>query len=133
MAAPAGVRVEIQSHPIDNYWADIWKKVPFCTSNWNQRPTAEQMLSLVYLCGTPGGESNWCNPEFDELVLASRAELDPERRRDILTQAQQILADDGPVILPYFRSFITAHSARLMGFEAHPLKFLDLRRAWLNG
>jgi peptide/nickel transport system substrate-binding protein len=133
MAAAAGVRIELVSHPIDTYWADIWKKVPFCTSNWNQRPTAEQMLSLAYLCGTPGGESNWCNPEFDALVMAARAELDPDARRQILTEAQQLLADDGPVVVPYFRNYITAYSSRLMGFAASPLRFLDLRRAWLSG
>jgi peptide/nickel transport system substrate-binding protein len=108
MAAAAGVQVNIVSHPIDVYWADIWKQVPFCTSNWNGRPTAEQMLSQVYLCGTPGGESNWCNPEFDELVMAARSELDAEARREILTEAQRLLAEDGPVIVPYFRSYITA-------------------------
>lgn len=133
MAAAAGVRINIVSHPADVYWADVWKQVPFCTSNWNQKPTAEQMLSLVYLCGTPGGESNWCNPAFDELIMAARAELDPDARRELLTEAQLLLADDGPVVVPYFRSYITAYTSRLMGFEIHPLKFLDLRRAWLAG
>ena len=89
------------------------------------------MLSLVYLCGTPGGESNWCNPAFDERIMAERAELDPDARRDILTEAQRLLAEDGPVIVPYFRSYITAYTSRLMGFQIHPLKLLDLRRAWL--
>jgi ABC-type transport system substrate-binding protein len=65
--------------------------------------------------------------------MAARAELDSDARREILTEAQQILADDGPVILPYFRSYITGYSARLEGFQAHPLRFLDLRRAWLDG
>ena len=59
--------------------------------------------------------------------------LDPEERRQLLTDAQQILSDDGPVIVSYFRSFITAHSNRLQGFRAHPLRYLDLRRAWLEG
>jgi peptide/nickel transport system substrate-binding protein len=132
MAAAASVRVEITSHPIDVYWADIWKHVAFCTSNWNGRPTAEQMLSQVYLCGTPGGESNWCNPEFDDLIMAARSELDPDARREILTGAQTLMAEDGPVVVPYFRSYITAYTSRLMGFDIHPLKFLDLRRAWLT-
>jgi ABC-type transport system substrate-binding protein len=65
--------------------------------------------------------------------MAARAELDPNARREILTEAQQILADDGPVILPYFRSYITGYSSRLNGFAVHPLRFLDLRRAWLAG
>jgi peptide/nickel transport system substrate-binding protein len=132
MAAAAGVRINIVSHPIDVYWADIWKQVPFCTSNWNGRPTAEQMLSQVYLCGTPGGESNWCNSAFDELVMTARAELDFDARLEILTQAQRLLAEDGPVVVPYFRNYITAYTSRLRGFEIHPLKFLDLRRAWLE-
>jgi peptide/nickel transport system substrate-binding protein len=132
MAAPAGIRVEVQSHPIDAYWADIWKKVPIYTSNWSGRPTAEQILSLVYLCDSSATEGNWCNPEFDERVLQSRATNDPEERLALLTEAQQLLADDGPAIVPYFRSYITAFSARLHGFAPHPYRLLDLRRAWLS-
>jgi peptide/nickel transport system substrate-binding protein len=131
MAAAAGVRVEIVSHPIDNFWADIWKKTPFFTSNWTGRPTAEQMMSLIYLCDSPGTESKWCNPEFDALLAEATGTLDPDARRALLTEAQQILADDGPIISPYFRSYITAYTSRLQGFAAHPLRWLDLRRAWL--
>jgi len=65
--------------------------------------------------------------------MAARAALDPEERHQLLTDAQQILSDDGPVIVPYFRSYITAYSNRLQGFRAHPLRYLDLRRAWFNG
>lgn len=132
MAAPAGIRVEIQSHPIDNYWADIWKKVPFFTSNWSGRPTAEQILSLIYMCDASASEGNWCNAGFDELIVASRSTSDPEERLAVLTEAQQILADEGPAIIPYFRSYITAHSSRLHGFVPHPHRLLDLRRAWLS-
>jgi peptide/nickel transport system substrate-binding protein len=133
MAAAAGVRVELVSHPIDNYWADVWKKTPFFTTNWTGRPTAEQMMSLIYLCDSPGTESKWCNEEFDTLLSEARATLDPDARREILTQAQQLLADDGPIICPYFRSYITGYTSRLQGFAAHPLRWLDLRRAWLQG
>jgi peptide/nickel transport system substrate-binding protein len=133
MAAAAGIRIEIVSHPIDNFWADIWKKTPFFTTNWTSRPTAEQMMSLIYLCDSPGTESKWCNEEFDALMAEARATVDEDARRDILTQAQQILADDGPVVIPYFRSYITGYTSRLQGFSPHPLRWLDLRRAWLEG
>lgn len=132
MAAPAGIRVEVQSHPIDAYWADIWKQVPIYTSNWSGRPTAEQMLSLVYLCDSSATEGNWCNPAFDALVMQSRSTTDADERLKLLTEAQQILADDGPAIIPYFRSYITAFSSRLQGFAPHPYRLLDLRRAWLS-
>jgi peptide/nickel transport system substrate-binding protein len=133
MAAGAGVNVEIVSHPVDAYWAEIWKKTPFFVSNWIGRPTAEMMLSQLYLCDASGTESKWCNPEFDALIIEARAELDPDLRQEILTQAQQILSEDGPVIVPYFTSYISGASTRLQGFAPHPLRFLDLRRAWLDG
>ena len=131
MAAAANVRIEIVSHPIDNFWADIWKQTPFFTTNWTGRPTAEQMMSLIYLCDSPGTESKWCNEEFDALLADVRGTVDEDERRQLMTQAQQILADDGPAIIPYFRSYITAYTSRLQGFTPHPLRWLDLRRAWL--
>jgi peptide/nickel transport system substrate-binding protein len=133
MAVGAGVRVDIVTHPIDVFWADIWKKTPFFMSNWLGRPTADQMLSQAYTCGASWEESNWCNEEFDSRIMAARAALDPEERRQLLTDAQQILAEDGPVIVPYFRSYITAFTNRLHGFRADPMRILDLRRAWLDG
>ena len=131
MALGAGVRVELVSHPVDVYWAEVWKHEPFLVSNWIGRPTADMMLSTVYMCGASNTESNWCNEEFDGRIMAARAALDPEERRQLLADAQQILSEDGPVIVPYFRSYITAFSNRLEGFRAHPLRYLDLRRAWL--
>jgi peptide/nickel transport system substrate-binding protein len=133
MAAAANIRIEIVSHPVDNYWADIWKKTPFFTTNWTGRPTAEQMMSLLYLCDSPGTEGKWCNEDFDALMAEARRATDADERRNILTEAQQLLADEGPVLIPYFRSYITAFTSRLHGFQAHPLRFLDLRRAWLEG
>ena len=88
-------------------------------------------MSLIYLCDSPGTESKWCNEEFDALMTEARATVDEDARREILTQAQQILADDGPVVIPYFRSYITGYTSRLQGFTPHPLRWLDLRRAWL--
>jgi peptide/nickel transport system substrate-binding protein len=133
MAAGAGVNVEVVSHPVDAYWAEFWKKTPFFVSNWIGRPTAEMMLSQLYMCDSSGTEGKWCNPEFDALIMDARATLDPDARRELLAQAQQLLSEDGPVIVPYFRSYISGASTRLQGFTPHPLRYLDLRRAWLDG
>ncbi|MDQ2653358.1 MAG: ABC transporter substrate-binding protein [Chloroflexota bacterium] len=133
MAAGAGINVEVVSHPVDAYWAEFWKKTPFFVSNWIGRPTAEMMLSQLYMCDSSGTEGKWCNPDFDALIMDARATLDPDARHELLTQAQQLLSEDGPVIVPYFRSYISGASTRLQGFTPHPLRYLDLRRAWLDG
>ncbi|MFT4040475.1 MAG: ABC transporter substrate-binding protein [Thermomicrobiales bacterium] len=133
MAAGAGINVEVVSHPVDAYWAEVWKKTPFFMSNWIGRPTAEMMLSQLYLCESSGSETKWCDPAFDEVMLEARGTLDPEARRALLLEAQQLLSANGPVIVPYFRSYISGASSRLQGFTPHPMRFLDLRRAWLAG
>jgi peptide/nickel transport system substrate-binding protein len=40
----------------------------------------------------------YINPEYDKLAEAQRAEMDHEKRREILYQAQQVVADDQPYI-----------------------------------
>ena len=40
----------------------------------------------------------YINPEYDKLAEAQRAEMDHEKRREILYQAQQVIADDQPYI-----------------------------------
>lgn len=40
----------------------------------------------------------YINPEYDKLAEAQRVEMDRERRKEILAQAQQIIAEDQPYI-----------------------------------
>lgn len=43
----------------------------------------------------------WSNPAFDEVVEAQRTELDPDKRRELVFQAQEILNADLPAIPLY--------------------------------
>ena len=95
MAAGAGINVEVVSHPVDAFWAEFWKKTPFFVSNWIGRPTAEMMLSQLYMCDSSGTEGKWCNPDFDALIMEARATLDPEARRDLLAAAVDVHAAEG--------------------------------------
>jgi oligopeptide transport system substrate-binding protein len=51
-------------------------------------------------------DSGYSNPEYDALADQAAAEVDPERRRQLLEQAEQILLADQPVIPLYF--YVTA-------------------------
>jgi peptide/nickel transport system substrate-binding protein len=131
MGKAAGFEIRVRNHPVDAYWADIWMNVPFFVSNWSGRPTADNVLSLVYVSGAQWNESRWTNEQFDDLVFAAREEIDPDQRREILREAQQLLSNEGPVIIPYFRTDIGAWSSRLRDYELHPLRWIELHRAWL--
>lgn len=60
----------------------------------------------------PGGNNTnrYRNPEFDALADAQRQEMDVEARREIVFEAQQILAEDVPHITMYSRAVNQAYN-----------------------
>lgn len=68
----------------------------------------------------PGGNntSRYVNPEFDALAEAQRGEMDITRRREIVWEAQRILAEDVPRITTYSRANVqTYNHERFTGLE----------------
>lgn len=60
----------------------------------------------------PGGNNTnrYRNPEFDALADAQRSEMDLEKRREIVFEAQEVLAEDVPHITLYSRATIQAYN-----------------------
>lgn len=66
-----------------------------------------------------GGGNDWAysNPEFDRLADAQRAEFDPEKRRDLVMQAQKVMYDDVAALNLYSIKIIGLHNKeRFSGF-----------------
>lgn len=66
-------------------------------------------------------ETAYVNPEYDRLDDLQRRELDPERRREILIELSNIVAEDLPISPTVFASGLTASSPRLHNY--HPSGF----------
>lgn len=60
----------------------------------------------------PGGNNTnrYRNPEFDKLADAQRAEMNLEKRREIVFEAQKVLAEDVPNITLYSRATIQTYN-----------------------
>ncbi len=60
----------------------------------------------------PGGNntSRYVNPELDVLAAAQRAEMDITKRREIVWEAQRILAEDVPRITTYSRANVQTYN-----------------------
>jgi peptide/nickel transport system substrate-binding protein len=116
MAAAAGITVMLQQESADGYWNDIWMQVPFCCSSWGERQ-ADQVLNEVYRSGASWNETFWQNADFDGLLDQARRELDFERRKGLYQQAQQLLADDGGAIIPFFTNDLSAAHRRVKGVD----------------
>jgi len=107
-AAKAGINIDVKRVPADGYWSDVWTKVPFCMAYWGGRPTADWMFSVAYSAGASWNATHWENERFNELLKDARAELDRKKRQDMYTEMQQLLRDDGGVIVPVFLNYVMA-------------------------
>lgn len=112
-AKPAGITVKVERSANDGYWSNIWNVKPWSACYWGGRPVPDQTFSTAYECGAAWNDTAWCNERFNELLVAARAELDQDLRRDMYWEMQEILHDDGGLLLPMFAAYVDALSTKI--------------------
>jgi ABC-type transport system substrate-binding protein len=66
--------------------------------------------------GTGFNLMKYSNPAYDEANAAASVSLDPQERFDLLVKASNIVNDDAPLIITWFRSDRTGFNKRLVNF-----------------
>ncbi|MBS0123752.1 ABC transporter substrate-binding protein [Thetidibacter halocola] len=115
-AKSGGININVVQEPADGYWSNVWLKKPFCASYFSGRATEDWMFATAYEAGVPWNDSQWDSEDsarFQELLLTARAELDSNKRREQYHEMQQILRDDGGVIIPMFANYVQAVSNKV--------------------
>ncbi|MEM7226279.1 MAG: ABC transporter substrate-binding protein [Pseudomonadota bacterium] len=112
-AAKAGINITLERVPGDGYWENVWRVKPWCACYWSGRPTEDWMFSTAYEAGADWNDTHFDNARFDELLLQARAELNEERRAQMYAEMQQILHDEGGVVIPMFANYVDAASSEL--------------------
>ncbi|MCX7299365.1 MAG: ABC transporter substrate-binding protein [Rhodobacterales bacterium] len=121
--APAGIRVAITLSPSDGYWSDVWMKEPAVITSWDNRP-ADQFLNEIFRSGVPNNETFYANPEFDALLDQARSTVDMAAARDLYVRAQQIIYDDGGVLIPFLKNGRRVLSANVTGIPVNKEEFI---------
>jgi peptide/nickel transport system substrate-binding protein len=119
----AGIRARVNLLPSTEFW-QVWDKTPFGFTGWSHRPLGIMVLGLGYRSGVPWNESDYANPEFDRLLSEAEGVLDVDARREVMTELQKIMQDDGPIIQPLWRSELTFMDKRVKGFQMHPSTYI---------
>jgi len=112
-AKQSGIELNVLREPNDGYWSDVWMKKPFTAVYWSGRPTEDAMFSTAYKTGVSWNDSFWSNARFDELLIKARAELDEGKRRAMYYEMQQIVNQDGGVVVPMFASYVFSTSNKV--------------------
>jgi peptide/nickel transport system substrate-binding protein len=91
----------------------------FDLAMWNWTPPIDPDFVLsVLTCGQFGSwsDSGYCNPKYDELYKAQGAEMDPQKRLEIVYEMQKMVYDDRPYIMLTYGTTIDAWSPKWAGF-----------------
>ncbi|WOD39383.1 peptide ABC transporter substrate-binding protein [Nodosilinea sp. E11] len=108
---------------LDRFSADLQM---FATGNTNPDPGA---YLKTYTCDEITQKANnwsksnyarYCNPEFDALWEQSAATLDPEARRDLFIQMNDLLINEAAVMPIVHRADVSGVSNRLTGISLTP-------------
>jgi peptide/nickel transport system substrate-binding protein len=134
-AAPAGIRVNIQTMPTSQYW-EKWTEVDLGITPWTHRPLGTQALKLAYTADDKGkpvawNETRWVDEEFSALLAEASGILDVERRRKIFCQLEQIQMDRGSVGIAYWMNTWMCVNKRVKDAVAHPNLHLLFNEVWL--
>lgn len=121
-AAKADIAIDVQRMPDDGYWSEVWMKKPFCASYWGGRPTADLILSAVYLSTAGWNDTAWRRSDFDQLLIQARGELDTGKRKQMYHDLQMMIWEDGGQIIPVFNSWIFASQNNIAGLVRTPVQ-----------
>ncbi len=107
-AAKAGININVVREPNDGYWSNVWMKKPWGMCYWGGRPTEDWMFSVAYADGGAWNDSFWKHDRFNKLLLQARAELDDSKRRGLYYEMQEIVSNEGGVMVPMYASYVFA-------------------------
>lgn len=127
-AKVAGINVNVVREPADGYWSNVWMKKPWTASYWGGQPTADLALSQAFASTAAWNEGFWKNERCDELLIAARGELDEAKRKEMYSELQRLITDEGSVIIPMFANDTFAISTAIGHGEMQSLWPLDTRR-----
>ena len=116
----AGIRVEIQLEDENTYWNELWDEVDLGMTGWAPRAVPQLFLDFAYHSEGVWNESHYSNPRVDELIEIGRSSLDQAERTAAYKEIQQILLDDGPVVVPYFFAQFMVLAGGVSGVNLHP-------------
>lgn len=113
-----GVDVDISVEPESVYYGDNgWLEVDLGITGWGSRPYPQFYLDVMLVSDAIWNESHFSDAEFDALAATAGTTLDEQERIQAYSDIQRLLADRGPIIIPYYFAQFGAISDQFEGLN----------------
>jgi peptide/nickel transport system substrate-binding protein len=133
-----GIALEIRSYEFATFFADVVKGAfQIYSVRWvggnNDPDIFEYVFHSQRVPPRGANRGYYSNPRADELIERGGRETDPEKRREIYAELQQLLAEDLPYIHLWYLDNVVIHSRRVSPIKLDPaasydfLKTIELR------
>lgn len=110
---PAGIDVTVIREPADGYWTNVYMQKPIFTNYWGGYTRASEMLSTGYLPGAAWNESMFENERFVQVLEQANAELDTDKRREMMAELQRLIRDEAGQLIWGFPDNILARGQKV--------------------
>ncbi|GAA2712904.1 ABC transporter substrate-binding protein [Micromonospora olivasterospora] len=136
MAADAGFRITLDIMTPEEYFASgdnsPWLTVPLGITNWGSRGCASQVLEATVATTAPYNSAHFSNAELDNLIKKYDAEPDAKARAGIAASIAELLHEEVPIIVSYFKSQVRVATSRVGGMPAGPGDFPDFQKVFVS-
>lgn len=120
MAGPGGFDISVQTMDHPTYLDQVWKKGKFYVGFYNMQPTEGTIFNLLFTSGANWNETRWNNTTFDALVLQADQTTDEAVRAELYAQAQQLMRDEVPALIPCFFDLLGARRDYVENYVQNP-------------
>jgi peptide/nickel transport system substrate-binding protein len=119
-ARKGGTTVRAVSHPVDQYFAQFYEKVPFFATYWSGNGYVLD-AGRIYRAGAGYNETQWDDAQWASLYDQALAETDRTKASDLLRESQMVAYDHGPYIIPVSQNYLDGYNAsKFAGIRANP-------------
>jgi len=131
----AGFKAKIESVEIARLYKDILRTPTdnrVSQNNWFGRPTIDETLSPFFTTKANWNFTGYSNPEVDELLGKAKSITGFAERKKLYDRVQEILYNEGPTAVPYFKNYVSAVRKEVKNYKLIPVQYVDLRDTWVE-
>jgi len=68
----------------------------------------------------------------DKLLDEARSKTKFEDRKPLYDRVQEILYNEGPDVVAYFKNYVSANRKEVKNYKLIPVQYVDLRDTWVE-